>query len=148
MTPVLGHVGGGTFEPLQLAAVTVAAAAYSFRCISLAGQGRPVPTWRIVCFGSAMLLIAAALVSPLAQRALRGASRPGLARMARLGDAEGSPMCHAPTARVDGTAEGPRSEWVPRRCHPPSAVRSWHGWETFADGHPWEQYRPVTFTAS
>jgi cytochrome c oxidase assembly factor CtaG len=66
MSPVLGHVGGGTFEPLQMAAVTLAAAAYCFRAITLAGLGRPVPTWRIVCFAAGILLITAALVSPLA----------------------------------------------------------------------------------
>jgi putative membrane protein len=66
MTPVLGHVGGGTFEPLQLVAVTVAAAAYAFRAQSLAAEGRPVPTWRIVCFAIGILVIAAGLVTPLA----------------------------------------------------------------------------------
>lgn len=62
---LLGHVGGGTFEPLQLAAVTAAAAAYAFRAITLSGQGRPVPAWRLACFGAGILLIAAGLVSPL-----------------------------------------------------------------------------------
>jgi cytochrome c oxidase assembly factor CtaG len=66
MTPLLGHVGGGTFEPLQVAAVTVAAAAYSFRSITLAQEGRPVPVWRICCFAAGILLITAALVTPLA----------------------------------------------------------------------------------
>ena len=66
MTPILGHVGGGTFEPLQLIAVTVAAAAYSFRSIALAQEGRPVPVWRICCFAAGILLISAGLVTPLA----------------------------------------------------------------------------------
>ena len=62
----LGHVGGGTFEPLQLIAVTVAATAYAFRAQSLAGEGRPVPGWRIGCFAAGILLIGAGLVTPLA----------------------------------------------------------------------------------
>ena len=66
MTPVLGHVGGGTFEPLQLVAVTVAATAYAFRAQALGAEGRAVPTWRIACFAAGILLIAAGLVSPLA----------------------------------------------------------------------------------
>lgn len=66
MTPVLGHVGGGTLEPLQLAAVTVAAAAYTFRAQALAAQGRPVPAWRVACFAAGIVLIAAGLISPLA----------------------------------------------------------------------------------
>lgn len=66
MTPVLGHVGGGTLEPLQLVAVTVAAAAYTFRAQGLAAQGRPVPAWRVACFAAGIALIAAGLISPLA----------------------------------------------------------------------------------
>lgn len=66
MTPVLGHVGGGTLEPLQLVAVTVAAAAYTFRAQTLAAQGRPVPAWRVACFAAGIVLIAAGLISPLA----------------------------------------------------------------------------------
>ncbi len=66
MTPVVGHVGGGTFEPLQLVAVTVAATAYAFRAQALSSAGRPVPTWRIACFAAGILLIVAGLVSPLA----------------------------------------------------------------------------------
>lgn len=66
MTPVLGHVGGGTLEPLQLVAVTVAAAAYTFRAQALAAQGRPVPAWRVACFAAGIALIAAGLISPLA----------------------------------------------------------------------------------
>ena len=70
MTPVLGHVGGGTFEPLQLIAVTVAAAAYALRGVSLAREGRPVPTWRVACFASGILLITVGLVSPLSHMGL------------------------------------------------------------------------------
>lgn len=66
MTTVLGHVGGGTIEPLQVAGLTLAAAAYFFRSRTLAGEGRAVPAWRVTCFAAGILLIAAGLVSPLA----------------------------------------------------------------------------------
>jgi putative membrane protein len=66
MSPVLAHVGGGTWEPLQLAGLTVVAAAYAFRAMSLGREGRPVPTWRITCFALGIALIAGAFGSPLA----------------------------------------------------------------------------------
>src|ERR687897_2199377 len=65
MTTFLGHVGGGAFEPLQVAALTAAAAAYFFRSRTLAEEGRPVPVWRIACFAAGIILIAAGLLSPL-----------------------------------------------------------------------------------
>ncbi len=66
MTPVLGHVGGGTLEPLQLLAVAAVALAYARRTRTLAAAGRPVPRWRIGCFAAGVALIAAGLASPLA----------------------------------------------------------------------------------
>jgi len=66
MNPILGHVGGGTFEPLQVAGLTLAATAYFFRSRTLANEGRPVPAWRVACFAAGIVLIAAGLVSPLA----------------------------------------------------------------------------------
>jgi putative membrane protein len=66
MTPQLAHVGGGSFEPLQLAGLTLVAAAYAFRAISLRREGRPVPTWRIACFAAGIALIAGVFVSPVA----------------------------------------------------------------------------------
>lgn len=66
MTPILGHVGGGGFEPLQVAGLTLAATAYVLRSRTLAAQGRPLPAWRQACFGSGIALIAVGLVSPLA----------------------------------------------------------------------------------
>jgi cytochrome c oxidase assembly factor CtaG len=65
MNPILGHVGGGTFEPLQVAGLTLAAAAYFFRSRTLADESRPVPAWRVACFAAGIVLIAAGLVSPL-----------------------------------------------------------------------------------
>jgi cytochrome c oxidase assembly factor CtaG len=61
----LAHVSGPVFEPLQLAALTLVATAYGFRALTLCRERRPVPTWRIACFATGMLLIAVALLSPL-----------------------------------------------------------------------------------
>jgi putative membrane protein len=65
MSTFLGHVGGGSIEPLQVAGLTVVAAAYLFRSRTLAEEGRPVPAWRAACFAAGIILIAAGLVSPL-----------------------------------------------------------------------------------
>ena len=64
MIPI-AHVGGSAFEPLQIAALTLVATAYGFRALTLSREGRPVPTWRIVCFAGGLLLIAVAFLSPL-----------------------------------------------------------------------------------
>jgi putative membrane protein len=61
----LAHVGGPVFEPLQVAGLTLAGTAYAFRTLTLAQEGRPVPTWRTICFASGLLLIAVAFLSPL-----------------------------------------------------------------------------------
>jgi cytochrome c oxidase assembly factor CtaG len=66
MTPPLAHVGGPVFEPLQIAVLTLVAAAYSVRALTLSRERRPVPTWRLVCFASGLGLIAGAFASPLA----------------------------------------------------------------------------------
>jgi putative membrane protein len=63
---ILAHVGGGSFDFLQLSGLTLAATAYALRARTLAEDGRPVPTWRIACFAGGMTLVAAGLVSPLA----------------------------------------------------------------------------------
>ncbi len=65
MSPLLGHVGGGTFEPLQVAGLTLVATAYVMRSRTLAEQGRPVPAWRLACFGAGIAILVASLVSPL-----------------------------------------------------------------------------------
>jgi cytochrome c oxidase assembly factor CtaG len=62
----LAHVGHGTFEPLQLLPATAAIVAYVLRSRTLAGQGRPVPQSRQLCFAAGMLLVFVALVSPAA----------------------------------------------------------------------------------
>src|SRR5687767_7843301 len=62
----LAHVSSGVFEPLQIAGLTALGGAYGIRAANLAREGRPVPTWRIVCYFSGVALIAIAFMSPLA----------------------------------------------------------------------------------
>ena len=64
MIPI-AHVGGPVFEPLQVAALTLVATAYAFRLMTLSRERRPVPGWRVACFGSGLALIAIAFISPL-----------------------------------------------------------------------------------
>jgi putative membrane protein len=62
----LAHVGGGVLEPLQLVAPFAALGAYAMRTRTLARQGRPVPLWRTLTFTAGIVLIVAALVTPVA----------------------------------------------------------------------------------
>jgi cytochrome c oxidase assembly factor CtaG len=64
----LAHASG-VFAPLELAPLLVAAVLYAKRSMTLADRGRPVPLWRQVCFAAGLLLIAAALVSPISDAA-------------------------------------------------------------------------------
>jgi putative membrane protein len=65
VTPLVAHVGGPVFEPLQIAGLTLVATAYSFRALTLSQEGRPVPTWRLVCFAGGLAFIAISFASPL-----------------------------------------------------------------------------------
>jgi len=58
------HVAG-SFVPLELIPLTVAPLLYWHRAMVLSWDGRPVPGWRQVCFGSGLALIAIALFGPL-----------------------------------------------------------------------------------
>jgi len=62
---VLAHVGSGVFEPLQVVGVTAFGAAYAMRAATLAREGRPVATWRVVSYFSGLVLILTAFISPL-----------------------------------------------------------------------------------
>jgi putative membrane protein len=64
--PLLGHVGSGTYEPLQLLPPLTIALAYALRARNLAQQGRPVPVWRQASMALGVALILAALASPAA----------------------------------------------------------------------------------
>jgi putative membrane protein len=66
VTAPFAHVGGGVLEPLQLVPPLAALAAYWLRARTLARQRRPVPGWRIACFGTGIAVILAALVTPVA----------------------------------------------------------------------------------
>jgi cytochrome c oxidase assembly factor CtaG len=61
----LAHVSA-TFAPLEVLPLLLAAGLYAKRSITLAERGRPVPLWRQLCFAGGLLLIAVALVSPVA----------------------------------------------------------------------------------
>jgi cytochrome c oxidase assembly factor CtaG len=54
-----------TFDPLQLAMVAVLTVAYARRAATLRSRGRPVATWRIASFGSGIVVLLVALVSPV-----------------------------------------------------------------------------------
>jgi cytochrome c oxidase assembly factor CtaG len=59
----------GIYSPLELAPLIVAAALYAKRVATLSARRRPVPVWRQACFGSGLLVIAVALVSPISDLA-------------------------------------------------------------------------------
>lgn len=60
---------GGVFAPLELVPLLVAALLYMKRASTLADRGRSVPVWRQVCFAAGLLLIAAAIVTPISDAA-------------------------------------------------------------------------------
>ena len=64
----IAHVSG-VFAPLELAPLLIAAGLYARRAMTLADRGRPLPIWRQACFAAGLLLIAAAIVSPISDAA-------------------------------------------------------------------------------
>jgi cytochrome c oxidase assembly factor CtaG len=60
----LAHVSGA-FAPLEVIPLTAAGILYWHRATALAWDGRSVPAWRQVCFGSGLATIAIALFSPI-----------------------------------------------------------------------------------
>jgi len=61
---LLAHVAGA-FAPVEVFPITIGGVAYWARVRSLAWDGRSVPLWRQICFGSGLLIIAVALFSPI-----------------------------------------------------------------------------------
>jgi putative membrane protein len=59
-------VGDWTFEPLQLAPLAVVAVAYGVRARTLSRRGQPIARTRVALFVLGVLLVVAALVSPIA----------------------------------------------------------------------------------
>ncbi len=64
MSPLIAHVAGA-FAPVEVFPITIGGVAYWARVRSLAWDGRSVPLWRQLCFGSGLTLIAIALFSPI-----------------------------------------------------------------------------------
>lgn len=64
----LAHASG-VYSLLELAPLLIVAALYAKRATTLAQRGRPLPLWRRLCFAAGLLLIAAALVTPLSDAA-------------------------------------------------------------------------------
>jgi cytochrome c oxidase assembly factor CtaG len=58
------HVSGA-FAPIEVFPITIAAILYWHRVMVLSWDGRSVPLWRQLCFGSGLALIALALFSPV-----------------------------------------------------------------------------------
>ena len=56
---------GWSFEPWQLAPIALAALLYARRATTLARRGRPVPRLRLLAFACGLLVLVAALVTPL-----------------------------------------------------------------------------------
>ncbi len=64
----IAHVSG-VYALLELAPLLIAAALYAKRATTLAERGRPLPLWRQISFAAGLLLIAAALVTPISDAA-------------------------------------------------------------------------------
>ncbi|HEY7256023.1 MAG TPA: cytochrome c oxidase assembly protein [Solirubrobacterales bacterium] len=64
MIPPIAHVAGA-FVPIEVIPITLAGVLYWHRVMVLHWDDRPVPTWRQVCFGSGLAVIAIALFSPV-----------------------------------------------------------------------------------
>lgn len=58
-----------SLELIGAASLAVAGVAYAIRAVRLAEEGRPLPTWRLGCFGAGILVLAIAIASPLEQLA-------------------------------------------------------------------------------
>lgn len=52
-------------EAIGAASLAVAGFAYALRAVRLAEAGRPLPSWRLACFGAGIVVLAVAIVSPL-----------------------------------------------------------------------------------
>lgn len=64
MTAPLAHVAGA-FVPIEVIPITIGGILYWHRVMVLHWDGRAVPVWRQVCFGSGLAVIAIALFSPI-----------------------------------------------------------------------------------
>ncbi len=62
--PLTAHVAG-SFVPIEVVPLTAAVILYWHRAMTLSWDGRPVPLWRQVSFGSGLATVAIALFSPV-----------------------------------------------------------------------------------
>ena len=60
----IAHLGAN-LALLELAPLLIVAVLYAKRAATLAAKGRPVPLWRQVCFAGGLLVVVAALASPV-----------------------------------------------------------------------------------
>jgi putative membrane protein len=67
MTVPMAHLAL-PFAPLEALPPLIAALLYAKRAATLSARRRPVPVWRQVCFGSGLLIIGLATLSPLGDR--------------------------------------------------------------------------------
>src|SRR4051794_32299654 len=58
-------VTGWNFDPLELGVAAVAAVLYARRAWTLERRAQPVSRWRLAAFGAGLLVILAALISPI-----------------------------------------------------------------------------------
>lgn len=64
LTPVLGELSPAVVAGLELVPLTAAVVFYWHRAMKLSWDGRPVPLWRQVCFGTGLFLASFVLFSP------------------------------------------------------------------------------------
>jgi len=64
VAPPFAHVTGA-FAPIEVFPITIGAVLYWRRALELHWDGRPVPLWRQLCFGSGLLVVSVALFSPI-----------------------------------------------------------------------------------
>jgi putative membrane protein len=85
---ILGHaaVNDWTFAPLQLAPIVLGVVAYEARARTLARRDTPVPAWKHVLFWVAIVLLLAALVTPVASYAAQDLFALHMVQHVLLGD--------------------------------------------------------------
>ena len=85
---ILAHAAANdwTFAPLQLAPLVAGAIAYEWRARTLARRGTPVPAWRHLLFWVSIVLLLAALVTPVASYAERDLFALHMVQHVLLGD--------------------------------------------------------------
>ncbi|MEX2613992.1 MAG: cytochrome c oxidase assembly protein, partial [Gaiellaceae bacterium] len=80
-----------TLDPLQLAPIVLIALAYGIRARTLSRRDQPAPRWRIALFSLGIVLLVAAVASPLAAVAEEELFAFHMAQHLLLGDL--APLC-------------------------------------------------------